>query len=189
MTNPGSYRTNGVVYTILLFSSFVFYSCVNDENVVRELTQKKTGQEVATDIESYLSQDGKVKGKLTAPTMLRYLDSASFEFPKTLHVDFFDDSLKIQSTVDALYAKYWDAQRKILLRDSVVVINIANKDTLRCRELWWDQNQQIFYTDKEVRVYQQDKTIFATGLRAKQDFSEYEFHKVTGEILVPAGEF
>ena len=41
------------------------------------------------------------------------------EYPKTLRVDFFDDTLHIQSKLFALYGTYSERENKILLKDSV----------------------------------------------------------------------
>jgi hypothetical protein len=59
--------------------------------------------EEGTNIQAYLSEAGmqmgqleaRVKGKLRSPYMLHFqrTDSPYFEFPKTLHVDFFKDSI------------------------------------------------------------------------------------------------
>jgi LPS export ABC transporter protein LptC len=173
---------------LLMGCFFVVTSCENDQNEVDQLFKKKISIEEAKKVESYLSQSGKVKAKLTAPYMLRYqADSPYIEFPRTLHVDFFDDSTKIESTVDALYAKYIEYDHKVLLRDSVLVQSIKNGDTLRTQELWWDQDKQEFYTDKPAHVYQRDKIIFAkNGLRAAQNLTSYTFFNSSGPMLVPA---
>lgn len=177
------------VRAALLISCFFVLSCENDINVVNDLMKKQTGVEEALDVTSFMSQEGKVKARLRSPYMLRYQsDSPYVEFPKTLHVDFFNDSTKIESTVDALYARYREYESKVLLRDSVVVINLEKGDTLRTNELWWDQNDQQFYTDKPVRIYQKDKTIFGTGLRAAQDFSSYDIFHITGTVLTTGNQ-
>lgn len=164
--------------------ALLLFSCENDMKRVNDMMKKKTAVDEVTQVTSFMSQDGKMKGKLTAPFMLRYqADSAFIEFPRTLHVDFFNDSSVIESKVDALYGKYKEFDRKVLLRDSVVVINLLKKDTLRTNELWWDQNKQEFYTDKPVRIYEPDKTIYGTGLRAAQNFEWYEIYKITGTVL------
>ena len=169
--------------------SCLFVSCENDIKDVNEFMKKQTGIEEAKDVTSYMSQQGLVKAKLRSPYMLRYqADSPYVEFPRTLHVDFFDDSTKIESTVDALYARYREYESKVLLRDSVVVINIEKGDTLRTNELWWDQTTEEFYTDKPVRIYQKDKTIFGKGLKAKQDFSSYDIFDITGTVLTSGNE-
>ena len=181
-----------IVPAALLISCLFVSSCENDIKEVNDLLKKQTGIEEALDVTSYMSQQGKVKAKLRSPFMLRYQadppDSPYVEFPRTLHVDFYDDSTKIESTVDALYARYREYENKVLLRDSVVVINIEKGDTLKTNELWWDQNTEEFYTDKAVRIYQKDKTIFGKGLKAKQDFSSYDIFYITGIVLTKGNE-
>ena len=170
-----------------LSGCFFLSSCENDERKIDELLKKKVAIEEGKQIEGYMSQDSKMKARLISPYMIRSQnDSAAFmEFPNTLHVDFFSDSTQVESTLDAHYAKYFVNQRKIFLRDSVVVINKMNGDTLRAPELWWDQNTEEFTTDKPVRVYQRDKTIFGKfGLKAKQDFSSYDFFGTSGQVQV-----
>ena len=183
-----SNRYSFFVAALLMGCFFIVTSCENDQNEVDKLFKKKIAIEEAKKVESYLSQSGKVKAKLTAPYMLRYqADSPYIEFPRTLHVDFYDDSTKIESTVDALYAKYIEYDHKVLLRDSVLVQSIKNGDTLRTQELWWDQDKQEFYTDKPAHVYQRDKIIFAkNGLRAAQNLTSYTFFNSSGPMLVPA---
>jgi LPS export ABC transporter protein LptC len=181
----------------LMLSCFFILSCENDMEAVDELMKKKVAVEEATNVTSYMSQEGKMKAKLTAPYMLIHQppsgsesDTGYVEFPKTLHVDFYNDSANttIESTLDALYAKYRETEKKVYLRDSVVVINILKKDTLRTDELWWDQNKEEFYTDKPVRIHQPDKTIYGTGLRAAQDFTWYEIFKIKGTVLTKGDE-
>jgi len=183
-----SNRYSFFVAALLMGCFFIVTSCENDQNEVDKLFKKKIAIEEAKKVESYLSQSGKVKAKLTAPYMLRYqADSPYIEFPRTLHVDFYDDSTKIESTVDTLYAKYIEYDHKVLLRDSVLVQSIKNGDTLRTQELWWDQDKQEFYTDKPAHVYQRDKIIFAkNGLRAAQNLTSYTFFNSSGPMLVPA---
>jgi LPS export ABC transporter protein LptC len=175
-------------WAALLTGCFFIYSCENDMGEVNEMLKKKMGVEEAVNVDIYMSQEGVMKARLRSPYMLRYIgespsDSAYVEFPRTLHVDFYNDSLKIESTLDALYARHREHEDKVFLRDSVVVINILKGDTLRTDELWWDQNTQEFYTDKAVRIHQPDKTIFGTGLRAAQDFSSYDIFNITGVVL------
>ena len=169
-------------------SCFFVIACENDIKEVDAHFSKKAMIEEAKEVVSYLSQEGKVKAKLTAPFMKRHLaDSPYIEFPKTLHVDFFNDTLVIESTLDALYARNMEYERKVLLKDSVVVINKLKGDTLRTSELWWDQNKQEFYTDKPVRILQKTSHTFGKfGMRAKQDFSEWWILGSSGKREVPA---
>ncbi|ULQ55386.1 LPS export ABC transporter periplasmic protein LptC [Flavihumibacter rivuli] len=162
-----------------------FLACENTEEEIKELSKNRVAVEEGKMIESYLSQGGKMRARLTAPVMNRYqTDSPYVEFPRNLHVDFFNDSLKVESQLNAKYGRYRETENKVYLRDSVVVFNIK-KDTLKCKELWWDQATAKFYTDKPVEIHQPDKIIFGNGLEAGQDFSWWVIKSVTGEVLVP----
>jgi LPS export ABC transporter protein LptC len=180
-------RSYKVLLTALLAGCFFIVSCENDEKKIDLLLKKKTGIEEALKVETLYSQSGKLKAKLNSPYMLRYLvDSPYIEFPRTLYVEFFNDSGKVESVLTARYAKYRENERKVFLRDSVRVINIIHHDTLLTSELWWDQEKQEFFTDKPVEVRQPDKTMFPqSGLRAKQDLSEYYFYNNKGTIVMP----
>ncbi len=168
----------------LLAGCFFVCSCENDMEVVQDRSKKKIGVEEAKNIESYMSQNGKMKAKLTAPLMLRYqYDTPKVEFPKTLHVNFFNDSLKVESQLNAMYANYLENENKVFLRDSVVVFNVGG-DTLHCKELYWDQKLELFYTDKNVIMLQRDQKIYGTGLTAHQDFKQFTIKNPKGFILI-----
>ena len=127
----------------------------------------------------------KVKGKLTAPYMLRFPrpDTPYAEFPRSLHVDFYNDSMQIESRLDARYGKYFQNQEKVFLKDSVVVMNILKKDTVHCHTLWWDQHTERFTTDDPVRIYTPDKILYGTGMEADQNFRWYTIKHMTGMVL------
>ena len=175
-----------LIRAALLCSCIAMVSCENDEKTLREWSEKKVMVEEARDITSLLSQEGQLKARLTAPLMLRYnADTTYVEFPKSLHVNFYNDSTKVESQLNALYGKYFESAGKVFLRDSVIVFNIKG-DTLRTPELWWDQNQRKFYTDKLVRIQTKDKHIYGgRGLEAGQDFSWYIIKQPTGTVLMP----
>lgn len=170
-----------------------FAACENNPADIAALSDDRMMMEEAKNIESFLSQGGVMKARLTAPVMNRLQhpkrpDSAYIEFPNSLHVDFYNDSLVIESQLNALYGRYRENEQKVFLRDSVIVFNLK-KDTLRCEELWWDQRKEIFYTDKPVQIHQPDKIIYGKGLEADQSFNWYVIKEITGPILVPKGGF
>lgn len=165
-------------------------SCKNDEKLIEDWSKKKVMVSVAKTVESYLSQEGLVKAKLTAPLMYRYeSDTLYTEFPKSLHVDFYDDSTKIESWVDSKHGKYFENLNKVYLWDSVVVINVAG-DTLKSSDLWWDQNKKLFYTDNYAEYRTKDKQIFpGKGLEATEDFKSIIFKQPVGTVEVADSSF
>jgi len=146
---------------------------------VQALSKRTTSVEEAVNVQSYLSQGAVVKAKLIAPLMLRIeSDTPSYEFPKTLHVDFYNDSTQVESQLSSKYGRYMEGLNKVLLRDSVIVFNIKG-DTLRTNELWWDQNQGNFYTDKRVSIHKSHSDVIdAIGMTASQDLSDINLFKI-----------
>ncbi len=169
----------------LICGCFFLFACTNDYQEVQNIGKKITPVDEAINVESYLSQSGKVKAKLTSPLMTstESNDSPKIEFPKTLHVDFYNDSIKIESRLFAKYGLFYQRKKLVFLRDSVIVFNIK-KDTLRCEELWWDQNKEIIYTNTDVHIRKPDESIDGTGLIADQNFTKWTIYNAKGPINV-----
>jgi LPS export ABC transporter protein LptC len=188
MKSSASAKYYSILYTAaLLWSCCFVMGCENTQKEIDIWTKDKVMQEEATDIESYMSQDGKMKAMLKAPLMIRVLgrsagDTQFVEFPKKLHVDFFDDSTKIESYLDSKYGKYFENLNKVYLRDSVVVVTLKG-DTLRCHDLWWDQNRELFYTDS-VATYRSPGNDLSggKGMEATQDLKTVRFREPIGTI-------
>jgi hypothetical protein len=174
--------------TALLAGCLIFYGCENNIKDIPNLHDKRTALDEGHGITIYFSENGKVKGRLNAPLMYIYqADSSYTEFPKTLHVDFYNDSLVKESQLDAHYAKDREWDNKVFLKDCVIVINVLKGDTLRCQELWWDKNKEKFYTDKPALYTTRDKFVNygKNGLEAKQDLSDLVFYDNNGKLPVP----
>ena len=175
----------------LIAGCFFINACENSPEQIKDLTSRRIGVEQGKGIRINYSIGGITKATLTAPVLLRYQDTVPYiEFPKTLHVDFYDVNLVIESRLDALYGRYMETESKVFLKDSVRLFNTKG-DTLYCDELYWDRNRpgREFYTDKPVRIRTKTHIINGTGLEAPQDFSTHTIFHPTGFVKVPASEF
>lgn len=182
--------TRIVLPAIFFTAIMLLMSCENSQKDIDVWLKERETRETAKGVESYLSQEGKLKAKLTAPLMYRSVrDTQYLEFPESLHVDFYDDSTKIETWLDAKYGKYFETLDKVYLRDSVVIIT-RNLDTLRCHYLWWDQNKGIFYTDS-VATYRSPGNDIAGGLgmEATQDLKTVTFKQPIAVLEVNSGGF
>ena len=189
--NKSSFIQHPLTYTAaLIISCFFVPGCENSERTIHELSDNKQLQEEARDVESFLSQDGKMKARLKAPLMIRVAaDTIYFEFPQSLHVDFYDDSAKVETRLDCKYGKYFENLNKVFLRDSVIVITTRG-DTLKSPDLWWDQNTRLFYTDKYAIYHGVNKSIYGTkGLRATQDLNSIIFNEPVGTVTGSENNF
>jgi len=167
-------------------------SCENDEQEVKDLGKQSTGTEVAKEVVITFTTGGKTKAILKSPLMLHVIDSANYiEFPKTLEVDFYNDSTGVvESTLTANYARYKENQEVIYLKDSVKVKNTKG-ETLYAQDLYWDRRRTgwEFYTEKPIRIRTLTHLIDGIGLEASQDFKQRVIRKPLGMVNVPSEKF
>jgi len=164
-------------------------ACENDMQKVAALNHRNVTPEEGHGIDAYMSQAGRTKARLQAPFMLRYMvDTVRIEFPRTLHVDFYDSLLVIESMLDARYGIYYENLNKVYLSDHVKILNLAKKDTIYCQDLYWDQNTGKFYTYRAVEIHQPTQTLFGKGMHATQDFANVTIDTVTGIVQVKNGQ-
>ncbi len=180
-----------LIKATLVTGCFFINSCENSLDQIKELTEKKIGVEEAKQVDIIYSYGSKTKARLSAPYMLIHQDAVPFiEFTKTVHSDFYDDSLQIESRLDARYGRYMQSESKVFLKDSVVVFNVKG-DTLYCDELYWDRAKkgQEFFTDKAVRIRTPSQIIDGDGLDAPQDFKSWHIINGRGKVRVSSEEF
>ncbi len=180
------------IFTFIIFT-FILFSCENNIKDIDALAKKNLGVEEAVKVNINYTLTGKTKAILQSPLMLRVQDTLPYiEFPKNIHVDFYNDSTKIESILDAKYGKYIETQSKILLRDSVRFIGLKNGDTLYTDELYWDRNRPTyqFYTDKPVRIRTKTQVINGIGFETSQDFKNKLIKQPTNSFIkVPSSQF
>ena len=171
---------------VLLAGCLFVFACENSQRSLDEWKEQREMVEEASNIQTFFSQNGTMKAKLTAPKMLRFSrDTLFVEFPNSLKMIFFDSLGKAESDLKALYGIYYESLNKAYLRDSVVVANV-NGDTLWTPDLWWDQNTKRFYTEKNIRIFRKGDRIYGgKGLEAAQDLSDILIRKPTGTVTVP----
>ena len=174
-----------------LFLSCCFVcGCENSQADIDTFFKTEVQREDAINVESYMSTAGQMKAKLTAPLMYRVLaDTVYVEFPNSLHVDFYNDSTRIETKLDAKYGKYFETQNRVYLRDSVVIITMKG-DTLRCYDMWWDQGRGLFYTDTTATYHSPGNNITGgRGMEATQDLKTVTFKHPLGDLQIKDNGF
>src|SRR5271154_6696927 len=94
---------------LLALLSLIFMRCENDEKDLPSFRKKQVVVDEAKQVLIYYSTNAKVTAKLTSPFMLNsQSDPKYIEFPRSLHVDFYNDKMIVESQTDALYGKYFE---------------------------------------------------------------------------------
>jgi LPS export ABC transporter protein LptC len=132
------------------------------------------------------SEDAIIKIKITSPEINRYLEIEEpySEFPKGLHVQFFDSTQTPTSSIRANYAIFNEKENLWTAENNVVAVNEEEGDTLNTEYLVWDMNKKKIYSDRFVRVVNKDGIIHGTGFESNQDFSNWKIKKTSGTINI-----
>ncbi len=182
---------NPYICTFVLVLVLLFTACENDIQVVNSITsatEKQLPLDSEKDVEVLYSDSAVVRAKLTAPVLDHYVGKKNYtEMPKGMLVIFYDAQKKEQNRLKADYGIGYDntgnGMDKMEAKRHVVVIN-EKGDKLETEHLTWDAATKQIYTDEFVKITTADKTIWGTGLKANQDFSEYEISHPQGEMFV-----
>jgi len=167
------------------FISLVLLACTSCKDPIKEtrqvFTQDDVAIEVGTDVEILYSDSAVVRVRVTGPLLHNYSarEKPKQEFPEGIQMDFLQADLSVRSVLTAKKATRFQADGRIIARDSVVLTTIK-QEKLETEELIWDEKTALIHTDKFVKVTQPGEVIYGFGLVAQQDFSYWK-------ILVPKG--
>lgn len=173
-----------------LIALLCFIACGNDTKDLQEIMAMQTVQEdKASEVTIIMSEGNLVKAKIFAHTFVR---NQTAQPPYTdmkdgLRVEFFDDSSRVESTLTARYARIYEDENNILIRDSIVIVN-KKGEQLETEELVWNQKVKKCYTEKFVRITTPTQVIFGDGLEANEDFTWYLIKNIKGVIQVDKSE-
>ncbi len=167
---------------LVVFSAFIF-SCETDMSEIKKISSPDEAQvEVGKKIELLYSSQGKVRARLLAPELLRHRTKTPFsEMPKGLKMYFYNDSMVAESKLTAKYGVTYEKSNEMIVRDSVVVINL-NGEKLETEELIWNEQTQKITSNKFVKIQTKDEIIYGDGLEANNDLTNYKIKKIRGTI-------
>lgn len=173
---------------IFFFLTFALclVGCKQDKVVVEDIiyTEDDVGFERMKGVEILYSDSALLQVRITAPTMLRYVDrQGEQEFPDGLLVEFFDNNKRKTGQLSAKYGMRYEAEDKVVVQDSVVWKSNSGEQ-LDSEELIWEERNERIYTNKFVTVTRPDEIIFGYGFEADQNFTRTRIKAIDGVIKV-----
>lgn len=162
----------------------VLTSCEsNFKDVQRINTVAFTAAVQAENINLKYTDSGRVKSILVSPLMLDYnnLEYGFKEFPKGVNVTLFDQDNQ-KTTIVADYGITYD-DTKIIDMQGNVVINSYDGKTLTTDQLYFDQKNEWFYTEKNFKFTDgAGGYLEGPGLDFSKDFKIFNMQRNRGQI-------
>ena len=174
---------------VLLLAEGGLAGCRNDLKEVDKLSARRLPEEDhAQGVTIIYSTNGRVSSRLFATDFVRaekarpsYTDAR-----KGVRIEVYDSMLTVQTTVTAKYARWYEGQGNVLMRDSVRISNIKG-ERLETEELVWNEKTKKFFTEKPIHIVTPTQDLRGTGMEANQDFSEYKITTLQGSVNVEKG--
>ena len=167
-------------YTLAILL-FFFVSCQTDIQTINQLNVGKgLPSETMKDAEIIYSDSGKVKMKLTGKKLDRYSgEKPHIIFPEGVGVLFYDDSMKVNSHLNADYGIRYEADGLMEAKRNVEVVNIKGQK-LNTEDLILNEAKDSIYTNVFVKITEGDEVIYGDGLESNRDFTRWRIKNVKG---------
>ena len=111
------------------------------------------------------------------------IDDPYSEFRSGIKVDFYEGLDKPVGFVTAKYGRFTEKKKLWELKDSVVVVNESN-DKLETEQLFWDQTKDIIYTDRFVKITNEDQIVMGSGFESDTKLTRRKIINYTATIYL-----
>lgn len=177
---------NNSIRYILFFSlvSILLFSCEsNFKEVQKSNFSEFTPSGEADSINLKYTDSGKIKAILISPRMLDYatVEFPFTEFPKGINLTIFDENGK-KTFVTANYAVSFKNTDIIDLQGNVKINNETNQ-LLETEQMYYDQKNEWFYTEKNYKFSDPKGISYGEGIDFSKDFKIINSQKISGEVL------
>jgi LPS export ABC transporter protein LptC len=128
------------------------------------------------------TDSGRITANLISPKMLDYA-TAEFpytEFPKGIHLTLFDKNGK-QTYIEANYAVSHKITNIIDLQGKVKISNL-NGEILETEQLYYDQKNEWFFTEKKFKFTSSKGVSYGEGIDFSKDFKKVNSQKISGQV-------
>ncbi|MEM9897019.1 MAG: LPS export ABC transporter periplasmic protein LptC [Bacteroidota bacterium] len=134
-------------------------------------------------ISTLLSDSGNIVMHMKADRQNNY-ENGDQEWPGGFFLESYDSDGLVTTMFRADSVYYSKMERLYHATGNVIVRNLENGDELKTEELFWDPDEDLFYTEKFVTIKSDDEVHSGEGMEASQDFSSYEILKPNGTFTL-----
>jgi LPS export ABC transporter protein LptC len=170
-----------IIFTSVL--TVIALSCEHKNDIITKSDLLTLPSITVKDFETVYTDSGTVKLILTSPFMEQYdnKENPYTEFRSGIKVDLYDTKNAAAGSVTSKYAKFTKSNNLWELRDSVVVLN-EKDDKLETELLFWNQESDLIYTDRFVKITSLDEEILGIGFESDTHLQHQRIKKVSATI-------
>ena len=174
---------NSVPFIASLFIGLAMMSCESNFRDVQKMGFAEFAPSGDADgINLKYTDSGRITANLISPKMLDYatVKYPFTEFPEGIHLTLYDKNGK-QTYIDAKYAVSHKATNLIDLQNNVKISN-QNGELLETEQLYYDQKNEWFFTEKKFKFTSPKGVSYGEGIDFSKDFKKVNSQKISGQV-------
>lgn len=178
-----------VVFVVTL--PCLFPSCNRDnKEFVPSFGRRDTVPSLFTDsVTTLISDSGRIRYRVLTPVW-KIFDKANepyWFFPKRIHLERFDDSLRVESVIECDTARFFVRRNLWELKNNVLIVNLEG-ETFETAVLYWDQREGRVYSDSFIRIEQKNVILTGVGFESNQTMTRYSIKNPNGPLYLEESE-
>lgn len=181
------YSKISITTVLAVVMLFLVYSCGNETTDIAQSSLKREKIPVlkAKEVITLISDSGITRFRIATTQWLIYdkTDEPYWNFPKGIKFDRFNLKGDIEAKMRADSAKYFEERYLWEFNGNVLVKNLKG-EVFETQQLFWDDANRKFYSDKDIKITQKRKIIKGIGFESNASLTRYTIHKPTGIIPV-----
>ncbi len=177
------FKKNSFIFVVTVFAVTLFFGC---ESNFKEVQKSNFSEFIpggdADKLNLKYTDSGLIKVILLSPKMLDY-NNVAFpftEFPKGIDMTFYDNKAKT-TRITANYAISYAITNIIDLQGKVKIVS-QDGQTLETEQLFYDQKNEWFFTEKKFKFTDIKGVSNGQGIDFSKDFKMINSQKITGEV-------
>ena len=175
----------------LIASRALASSHVDSKKVRDFLAEQNLPIGVARDVHHIYKDSGRITSKLSTSLLNDFSNRKNHpynEFPKGIKIINFDKNSYDSTTVTGNYALSYSKTSISELNGNVIVINHSDTTRLETDQLFWDQKNKYFFTEKPFILTKINDTIVGEGFESKENLKKYVAKKTIGNLLTKSND-
>lgn len=150
---------------------------------VKQFERKTPPNQEIKDAHIWRSDYGKLQLELDAPRIVQFRepDTRTY-YPNGVVLRFYDENRRVQTYIRANKATSYDDKNILTAKDSVVVIDYTNGDTVYLQDIIWKSNEDIIYSNNPVRAVNGNRVTYGDGFVSDEDMTNLRITRQRGVI-------
>lgn len=191
-----SYAYNHKTYSTIKNITVAFFAAVmfilfpacsgNNKNLADAIAENDTLPSMTSlGVTTLVSDSGITRYKIVTEEWLIFdkKNPPYWAFEKGVYLEKFDTLFRIDASIKADTAYYYEKKKLWELKGNVQILS-QRGDKFETQQLFWDEKKEKVYSDKFIRIEQEDKSITGYGFESNQELTEYEIKNTTGMFTI-----